>query len=169
MLRRLPTLLLVCLGVALFAQAPEFAQQYRQRLGGALDELRAVAADFERDAARARLSRGGALRRMETSADTFVRDRGTSMGRTLARFDALDAQHRALERAGPWLRPWAMARGADPTILRAAARAFEPAVPLTGPGLAWGLLGGALFGMGGAMAGGLMRRFSRPRVRIGVA
>ena len=163
MLRRLPTLLLMCLGAALLAQAPEFAQQYRQRLGGALDELRVVTQDFERDAARSRLSRGDALERMTASPDAFVHDRGLSMGRTLARFERLSSQHAALERADPFMRPVEMVRGGDRAVLRAAWDTFEPAVPLTGPGLVWGALGALLFGTAGALAG----RILRPRRRNG--
>ena len=52
----------VALGVgvlcgALASQAPEFAQQYRQRLGGALDELTAIVAQFDDDARRAEIGR----------------------------------------------------------------------------------------------------------------
>ncbi|MBB3444674.1 hypothetical protein FHT93_004547 [Rhizobium sp. BK379] len=32
-------------GGTLFSQAPEFAQQYRQRIGGAVDELRIIVDD----------------------------------------------------------------------------------------------------------------------------
>ena len=167
MLRRLPTLLLVCLGAALFSQAPEFAQQYRQRLGGALDELRSVARDFERDAQAANLTAEAALARMTGSADGFVRDRGASMGRTLARFARVQAQAAAFERAGPWWRPVALAQGGDRAIMAATWGAFEPAVPLTGPGLVWGLLGAGLFGIAGGAAGAAVRRATRPRLRIG--
>ena len=45
-----------------FSQAPEFAQQYRQRLGGALDELTAIVQRFDQDAARAGLDRRRAAR-----------------------------------------------------------------------------------------------------------
>ena len=39
------------MGGAGLAQFPEYAQQYTQRLGGALDELSRVVADFDRSAA----------------------------------------------------------------------------------------------------------------------
>ena len=39
-------------GALTASQLPEFAQQYRQRLGGALEELRQVVADFDADAER---------------------------------------------------------------------------------------------------------------------
>ena len=59
------------LGAALATQAPEFAQQYRQRLGGAIDELRGMVAQFDAEASfcglglapwRRRLSPAGGVR-----------------------------------------------------------------------------------------------------------
>ena len=46
----------LALAIALIAgligsQGPEFAQQYRQRIGGALDELRRIVAEFDAEAA----------------------------------------------------------------------------------------------------------------------
>ena len=40
------------LGGLVASQAPEFGQQYRQRLGGAIDELNRVVARFDEDARR---------------------------------------------------------------------------------------------------------------------
>jgi hypothetical protein len=37
---------------ALFGQAPEFAQQYAQRLGGAIDELDRIVRHFDEDSRR---------------------------------------------------------------------------------------------------------------------
>jgi hypothetical protein len=52
----------LALGFAL-SQFPEYAQQYVQRLGGAVDELRIIVADFDRGAAEAGLTRDEALAR----------------------------------------------------------------------------------------------------------
>jgi hypothetical protein len=38
------------------SQGPEFAQQYRQRIGGALDELKHIVAEFDAETARERLT-----------------------------------------------------------------------------------------------------------------
>ncbi len=47
---------------AVTSQAPEFSQQYRQRLNGAQDELRQVIEAFDADAANNNLSRENAIR-----------------------------------------------------------------------------------------------------------
>ena len=52
-------------GGVLTSQSPEFAQQYRQRLGGAVDELARVVSNFERDAARSNMTVEEALQNFE--------------------------------------------------------------------------------------------------------
>ena len=143
------------------SQAPEFAQQYRQRLGGALDEMRTIVAQFDADAARSGLDRPGALQRYSLSPDSFLRDRGISLGSILGRCEALSAQ---AERLSTWpavARPLALVRGSDPQVLEGTWRDYEPAVPVTAHGLAWT---GAGFAIGGLLGAGLARavRF-RPR------
>ena len=46
------------------SQAPEFAQQYRQRLGGAVDELQRIIQQFDEDSRRSGYDRTAALRLM---------------------------------------------------------------------------------------------------------
>ncbi len=54
------------------SQIPEYAQQYRQRLGGAIDELRTIVARFDEDSAREGLTeqqeRRGGLRKTATNS-----------------------------------------------------------------------------------------------------
>lgn len=65
------------LGLAVtLSQFPEYAQQYTQRLGGAVDELRVITEDFDRAADASGLDRQTALARYNGSADAFLADRG---------------------------------------------------------------------------------------------
>jgi hypothetical protein len=130
-------------GLALTSQAPEFANQYRQRLGGAIDELRAVIADFDRDADNSRLDRQTALRGMRDSATRFIRDRGESMARLIARHDNLVGQQRSLDQATGMLQPLIVLRNPDSQIVAGAWQDFEPAVPLTAAGAVYGGAGAA--------------------------
>jgi hypothetical protein len=50
------------------SQGPEFAEQYRQRMGGALDELKRIAAQFDAAAARQGLTTPQAVGRLEQNA-----------------------------------------------------------------------------------------------------
>ena len=76
------------LGVAL-SQFPEYAQQYTQRLGGAVDELRVITTEFDSAAANAGMSRAQALVHYQDSTDQFLAGRGASMGATFARYAQL--------------------------------------------------------------------------------
>ena len=149
------------LGALTFSQVPEFAQQYQQRLGGALDELAIVIADFDRDATLAGIGRTRALAIYDGSNEPFLRNRGRSMRRTIARFEAIARQSAELAQTAPLLRPFAVMRNADGMIVANAWRDFEPAVPVTGAGIAW-TLAGAVSGI--ALVAGA-RALPRPRRR----
>jgi hypothetical protein len=118
------------LGAATTSQLPEYAQQYTQRLGGAVDELAAFVRDFDRDAQTFGLERQIALQRMLRNTDDFIRDRGESARQTIERFDRLGAHYTAMREAPPLQRLWLM-RSADGSIARRAFDDFKPAVPLT--------------------------------------
>jgi hypothetical protein len=153
------------IAVALVAgQAPEFAQQYRQRLGGAVEEMQAVVARFDEDAARSGLSREEALALYSGSAETFFRDRGTSMREAVTRYESLAEQVQRMGAMPPIARPLALTRGYDERLVQGAWRDFEPALPITPHGLAWAAAG---FGIGALLTMALARLlgFGRRRRR----
>lgn len=155
-------------GGAVASQAPELAQQYRQRLGGALEEVAHVVADFDADAARNNLRREEALALHDQAEEPFLRDRGQSIRRTIARFERLRHQSKRLGELPPVLRPLAVIAAPDQAVLEGTVRNFEPAVPLTAHGLAWtavGLLSG--FGVFRLAAFPFRRRASRRPGRYG--
>jgi len=59
--RRLALAIAVLTGL-IGSQGPEFGQQYRQRLGGALDELNRIVSEFDEEARGQDLTRAEALR-----------------------------------------------------------------------------------------------------------
>ena len=68
------------LGGVLLSQFPEYAQQYTQRLGGAVDELRVIIDRFRRRGGRgAGLTRAQALDRYRQAGDSFLAGRGAAM------------------------------------------------------------------------------------------
>lgn len=143
---RLGVLLFAAAGGLAAAQAPEFAQQYRQRLGGALDEVRQVVADFDADARRNDLTRETALQSFRASDQAFLRDRGNSISRVIAREERLQEQQARLESAPPLMRPVVVLSAPDRQVVAGAWRTYEPALPVTPAGLAWAALGFLLFG-----------------------
>src|SRR5258707_8042920 len=84
-----------------FSQVPEFAQQYRQRLGGAIDELAPVLAHFDEDAARSGYDRDGALALMAANNERLVRDQAGRIRETIDRYCRLVEEPQPLTRSGP--------------------------------------------------------------------
>ena len=144
------------------SQLPEYAQQYRQRLGGAVDELKVIVANFDADSRKAAMTREAALAHLRDSPDNLVRDRGFQMQETMARADRLLKQQADLAHAGPFARIGIMLRDFDPAVARGALAGFEPGLPITSEGLGAGFLG--LIG-GGALFHALGTPFRR-RVRV---
>ncbi|QKV18807.1 DUF2937 family protein [Oricola thermophila] len=163
-------------GGVVTSQAPEFAQQYRQRLGGALQELRVVVEAFDADASRSGLGRAEALAAYRASADDFLRDRGVSIARTIARYDSLRLQAARFETWPEALRPAILAGEVDADLVRGTWRDFRPGVPVTVSGAIWAAVGfllGLLLARGAGAAGrgiaGPARRRGVPATRQGIA
>jgi hypothetical protein len=127
-----------------FAQFPEYAQQYEQRLGGAVDELKIIVDDFDRGAASFGLSREDALMRYALSPDEFLQDRGLSMRMTIGRYERLSADRAQMQAASPIQRAQLLPRYLDSDVGKRALENFQPGVPATGEALAWGLAGTAI-------------------------
>ena len=126
-------------GAALTSQFPEYSQQYIQRLGGAVDALSEVVADFDASARAEGLSREAALDQMVGTA--FIERRQADMRRTFTRHARLSADLSTLQGAGPFTRAWQAYRFTDGEVARAAFEAYQPALPLTFAGLTFALAG----------------------------
>lgn len=160
-LRRLIFAVSLLLG-GLASQLPEFAQQYRQRLGGAIDELQRIVQQFDRDAASENLDRRAALDRLQANADPLAVRRATDMRETIARENRLSHQQQAMREAGAFGRLAVFARDFDSGIARRAWGDFEPALPATVEGV---LIGAAGFLFGGGLLRLLAVPFGRRRRR----
>ena len=151
------------------SQGPEFAQQYRQRLGGAIDELRRVVQRFDADAGANGHNREGAIDRLQTNPDDLVSRQGAAMRGNVERLERLERQRQSFVEAGPFERLWATARDGDLDLLEATYHDFEPAVPATQEGVVAAGLGFAggwaltlLIGSMGRRLFGLGRRRTQP-------
>ena len=145
MILRILTLAGGLAGAAGVSQFPEYSQQYLQRLGGAVDELSRVVADFDASAAAEGLSREAALAQMVGT--DFVERRRADMERTIDRHDRLSADLAALRGTSPFQRAVQPQRFTDRELAQRAWDDFKPAVPVTVEGLSFagiGFLGGAL-------------------------
>jgi hypothetical protein len=149
------------LGGVVGSQAPEFAQQYRQRLGGAIDELRLVVDRFEADARAVGQSPDDAVGQLTGSPDALVNRQGEAMRAHAARLERLQRQRAAMTSAGPLMRVAAMAVEGDPELMRRTYRDFEPALPLTAEGMLAGLGGFAAAWAATLLTGWAFRRDRR--------
>jgi DUF2937 family protein len=128
--RRLALAIAVLAGL-IGSQGPEFAQQYRQRLGGALEELRRIIAEFDAEAQRQNLTPAEGLRRLEDNDDPLARQRGEDMAEGIDRASRLSEQLQAITSGGPLTRLAVVAKGFDPEIARSTLDNYEPAAPLS--------------------------------------
>lgn len=152
-------------GAAGLSQFPEFSQQYVQRLGGAVDELRGFVAGFDADAAEIGLTRSAALADLGQGG-AMGAQRAETMAGVIVRYERLSADLDALRRAGPFTRAYRARSLGDAEIAEAAWAEFKPALPLTFEGAVFagtGFLGG-LAAIGAALAL-LKMPFRRRRAR----
>lgn len=140
MLSRTFAMALGIVGAITTSQLPEFTQQYRQRLGGAIDELREVVRRFDDDAKGSGLTRGDALRRLQ-AGDEFLRRRGESEAQAKIRLDNLLEQQQAMQGAGSFGRIGTFIQGGDSALAARTFHEFEPAMPVTSEGIAAAALG----------------------------
>lgn len=113
------------------SQAPEFAQQYRQRMAGAIDELNTVIAHFDADAQRSGYDRESALYAMAGNDTRLVRDQAESMRRTIVRHDRLVESLVAMQESAEFGRLVALVRTLDGDLAHATFDDYEPAIPTT--------------------------------------
>ena len=146
------------LGLVL-SQFPEYAQQYTQRLGGAVDELRIITAEFDAAATAAGMTRETALGRYAAASDDFLQGRGVSMQRTFERYEELSATLERIRGADAVQRLTLLPQYMDTEIGARALENFQPAVPVTVEGLAYG---GGGFLIGYLVTSGLVRFLMLP-------
>jgi len=114
-------------GALAASQWREYLQQYRQRLGGHLDE------------ARGQVLHLSDLRELAGEAQRQVVS--NMMAASQARADSLAETLRALAEATPPLQPVVFVRHFDPVAARATLESFQPALPMDAASLAWAVAG----------------------------
>ncbi|MBP2462543.1 MULTISPECIES: DUF2937 family protein [unclassified Rhizobium] len=152
MFGRMLTMAAAILGGLFFSQAPEFAQQYRQRIGGAFDELKVMITQFDTQANHHGLGRQEALNVYSSSPETFLRDQGDTMRGIFQRYETLLTQQDELIKASLPIKPFVVMRNADPMTFTNTWRDYVPAVPIDAAGLTWA--GGGFFA--GWVAAGIL-------------
>jgi hypothetical protein len=147
----------------MLSQFPEYAQQYTQRLGGAVDELRVITEDFDRAAEAGGLNRAEAIERYSVSNDDFLAGRGTSMTATFQRYETLSRTLAQIQGAGPVERLQSLPAYLDSDIGRRTLDNYRPAMPVTVEGVLYAGLG---FILGYLVVSALIRFCALPLKRF---
>jgi len=113
------------------SQAPELAQQYREGLHGAIDELQRVIQQSGEDSRRS--GRTAALQPMAGDAEPRVQ--ASRMDEVVARHSRLRAQENAFRDGGTFVRISAFILNFDQPLVQRTVLAYRPAVPVTMEGL----------------------------------
>ncbi len=147
------------------SQGPAFTDQYVQNLTGRIDELRPIVEEFDTRIAEYNYTRATAM--AECAAATGLLDALCSTYETTVdRYEMLVAHMAELNAATVWMRPLVLGRTYKRDIAESAYSVFQPAVPATPTGFAYGgagFLAGYLalsivFGLLGGLVGG--RRYA---------
>lgn len=120
---------LVC--AVLLSQFPAFHQQYLQRLGGHVDELRLSVAALDERATNADLDRYTYVRRLIDNTDPVVVTEGQALMDTVARYIELSASLKRLSELPNYSVAGAMVLEVDRDVGAATLQAFQPALPLS--------------------------------------
>jgi Protein of unknown function (DUF2937) len=129
------------LGALIFWQAPEFVQQYVQRLGGAVAELEGIVANFDEDSRRSGYDRSAALQLMTSNPERLIRDQAGRMHENILRLSRLRAHQEALKDDRALSRLGAFVVNADAFLIRQTLDSYKPALSMTFEGLIFAALG----------------------------
>lgn len=128
-------------GAVIFSQAPEFMQQYLQRLGGHVDEARRQVAQYRTVAEQSNLTLDQFITQTSKNADAAVAKLGGVMTEANNRLLELQDAQNALVHAPAFTRPIVFAQHFDKDIASATWSIFKPAVPATIEGVVYAFLG----------------------------
>ncbi len=143
-------------GAVGLSQMPEFSQQYIQRMGGAVDELRGFVADFDADAVSVGLTREEALLDLK-SGGALGAARADTVGQMIGRYQQMSEALAAIQGAGPFTRAYTVAKVPDRDVAQATWAAYQPAVPFTVEGGMFGAAGFLGGWLGSAILMGLLK------------
>lgn len=149
MFGRIVILIFGLFGAVGFAQGPEMATQYEQRIGGALDELQTVIEQFDKDVAKNGLTRETALETYSQASSPFLKDRGQSMQIALTRFDVLTHQVKTFKTSNDLYKPIYLFAEGDEKVMQGMLKDYSFGVPATLAGFVYAVFGfffGGLFG-----------------------
>jgi hypothetical protein len=133
-MRRILCLVAGLIAAAIFSQAPEFQQQYGQRLGGAIDTLQQQARDFDAAATAQSLTRDQAIGRLVQNADPVAAEDGHQRQAAFERLNRLTRDRTELADPDPVTRLGNFLSHLDQPTAEATLDEFTPALPVSPAG-----------------------------------
>lgn len=131
---------ILCIVFAIvFAQAPVYMAQYIDVLSGAQMESRKLYDDLVERASKYDLTVEEFLERLLSNPDALVKENAEVSQSAVMRYKNYTEALDALLNSAAWVRPFRLMKYYDPSIN--AAIHFEPNVPLTWEGIAYGFIG----------------------------
>ncbi len=129
------------------SQVPTFTDEYMQRLGGTVDELRIITEEFDRTAASQNMTRNQAL--MAYPDGFFLGIRVDELPDTFVRYEQLSEDFEVLANADTLKRFTSFLRMTDNRLVNATWNAHTLAVPTSTDGFVFALIGamGGFFGI----------------------
>lgn len=132
---------LCVLGALAFSQAPEFMQQYLQRLGGHVDEARRQVSQFRQAAQQSGVTLDQLITQTNATANPAVAKLGAVMSDSTARLATLESSQAAIAQASVFERPFVFLKNVDANIAQATWNIYKPALPTTAEGAIYAVVG----------------------------
>jgi hypothetical protein len=126
---------------AVTTQAPEFMQQYTQRLGGWLDSYTKLVADLDARATQYNMTRDEYIAALRTSPDPKVVAEANNIAQYPVFQKRLAEAHTAITEAPSWKKGIVFARHYQRPLLEAVYGDYQPAFPANAEGAAYGIVG----------------------------
>ena len=128
---------------AMTSQAPEFMQQYTQRLGGWLDKYNEGIAELTERAENLGQTRDEYIAALKANSEAEARQEGEYWAQQVLYQTTLADGYQGIVEAPPWMRPWLVYENSrqQPALAEAVWKIFKPAVPATAEGAVYGGIG----------------------------
>ena len=131
----------VVAGALVFSQAPVFFQQYTQRLGGHVSELRRQVSLLQSNAALSGKSLAEYVQKFVGSQDPDFSLQGNAMEQMLSRYTELRQAYEALLQAPPLSKPLVFLKDLQPDVAQLTLSDFSFGLQFTPEALAYALAG----------------------------
>lgn len=150
-------------GALLFSQAPEFFQQYTQRLAGHVAELQRHVDILKQLAKQSGKTLHDYIHKFISNSDPDFSNQGTMMQKMVDRLNDLTLSLQSMQTASVWSRPWEFVTHLQEDIAYGTMVHFKAGLPLTLEGACYAfigmLVGFGIYSLGKALLTKLGRLF----------